>query len=55
MKQVCLECKDVPPHQTASFRQSRRRHFLGKRSLATVCRLFLYIHCCLVYYPRAKI
>lgn len=55
MKQVCLEHKEASLHQTASFRQSRRRRFLGKRSLATVCRVSLYIHHCLVYYPRAKI
>ena len=54
MKQVCLEWKVASLQQTASFRQSRR-HLLGKRSLATVCRLFLYIHRCLVYYPRTKI
>lgn len=54
-KQVCLECKGVPRHQTARFRQSRRRYFLGKRSLATTYRLSFYIHYCLVHYPRAKI
>lgn len=34
---------------------SRRRPFLEKRSLAPTCRLSLYIHPCLVSYPRAKI